>query len=211
MSTLLHTRCDPYGAESEIFLAGGWHPQNMAGKIHWRCEERAESRYQLFCLGGDYGFTRTPGHGIVAAYHCDGSHPGRVMPLCRTHVREFCTWGYKPPKLLKRPWIDERGNEQWWQPGATIGGSRANECCPACLHGRGTPDYERIIGLEQRADAISQELARYEQLSQQLGLVVTSPEWVRLKSEEDAVRGHLDELNERGVIHKCPLRLTEVS
>ena len=42
----------------------------------------------------------------------------------------------------------------------------------------------------------------------QLGLLARI---AAIQSELDQVRAALDEMHERGIIHKCPLKLTEVS
>jgi hypothetical protein len=189
MGTLLHERCDPFGAESSVRLAGGLFADNMVGKIMWHCAERAEARYRMICTGGDYGFTRSPGQGIIAAYHCPGGHKGQVMPLCPTHAREF-TVGPPRPGFT----ADKR------TPYGQVGGTKANEMCPACA---APPDARPLM---TQAETLNQEMSVY--MSMGLGM---SPAFLRLQSQQDQVRAALDELHERGLIHKCPLKLVEVS
>lgn len=184
---LLTQRCDPFGAESRILLAGGLHPENHVGKVMWHCPERAIARYRMICTGGTYGFRRSPGAGIVPAYHCPGGHKGQVMPLCLKHVRDFTTG---PP----RPGF----TRDLRTPVGQVGGTRATDLCPACAF----PPEARV--LSERADYLNQQMAK----AQAYGLMTV---FARLQADQDTVRARLDELNESGRIHKCPLILREVS
>jgi hypothetical protein len=181
---LLTGRCDPFGAESRVQLLGGvFEPANV-GKVMWHCQEPAIGRYRFICRGGDYGFRRQNDGGIIHATHCDGGHRGQVMTLCRKHVRDF-TVG--PPKA--------GFTKDLKTPVGQVGGTVANELCPACAY----PPEARE--LSAKADDLNMRIARAFLL----------PEIARLTSEQDQIRARLDELNETGVVHKCPLILREVS
>lgn len=185
-SGLLTERCDPFGAESSIRLMGGTVDPKHAGVYHWYCAERAEGRYRLICRGGEYGFRLSPGAGLVSAYHCPGGHRGPVMPLCRKHQREFSTG---PP----RPGFDNSG-----RPYGVVGGTKANELCPACA----MPPEARALG--DQANALQQQMAR----AYILGLM---GELARLESAQKTIREKLTDLYHTGHVHRCPLKLTEVS
>lgn len=65
---LLHTRCDPYGAESRIKLMGGMYPESYNGPQHWFCRNPATHRVVMECPRG---------------------HRGEIMPLCDDHHGEI--------------------------------------------------------------------------------------------------------------------------
>ncbi len=184
---LLTQRCDPFGAETQIRLLGGMYDERHRGAYMWHCKEPAIGRYRMICTGGNYGHQATPGQGLVAAYHCDGGHKGQVMPLCKKHVRDF-TVG--PP----RPGF----TADLKTPVGQVGGTKANEMCPACMW----PPEARA--LQERADILQMELSRL-QIHGLLG------EFARVQAAQDQVRARLDELFASGRVHKCPLKLTEVS
>jgi len=181
---LLTQRCDPFGAESRVQLLGGIYPEQQVGKIMWHCAEPAIGRYRMICLGGDYGTRTASDGGLITAYHCDGGHKGQVMPLCRIHVRDFTTG---PPKAGY--------TRDLRTPVGQIGGTVATDLCPRCAY----PPEARA--LQETADRLQQELARCFLL----------PDFARLTAAQDQVRARLDELNQTGRVHKCPLTLVEVS
>jgi hypothetical protein len=193
---LLTQRCDPYGIESgSVKLAGGLFPENMMGRYVWYCTERAEGRFRYVCTGGDYGFRRANDAGIVNAYHCDGGHKGQVMTLCRKHQRDL-TIGPPEPGWhsdLKTPY-------------GQIGGTKSNEMCPACTVARGTAWDQEVRGRMDTANELQSRLSAL--MSMPVALIPQITELERLLNVE---RGHLSELHERGIIHKCPLKLVEVS
>lgn len=205
---LLTERCNPYGTEGDgsVQLAGGLYPASMMGNKIWYCGSRAAGVYRMTCTGGEYGFRRANDSGPVPAFHCAGGHQGQPMPLCDAHAEEFSARMYQAAKVLARPWHDGEGHEQWWNPRDRVGGPRANEMCPACLTGRGTPWHERIRDRMETADALQAELSRYQVMP-----VALLSRIAELERQLNAVRGDLDELHERGIIHKCPLKLVEVS
>lgn len=87
---LLTARCDPYGAESQIKLMGGYFPESMNGKHHWYCPNPADAgRFRMVCTGGDYGHARANDGGSKRPYHCPGGHRGVEMPLCTEHRQEI--------------------------------------------------------------------------------------------------------------------------
>lgn len=184
---LLTERCDPYGAESRIQLMGGLADESQVGKYHWYCKESAAGRFRMVCRGGDYGERRSPDGGLVAAYHCDGGHKGQVMALCTIHVAEF-SQGPPPP-----------GFDRSYRPVGQVGGTKANEMCPACMW---PPEARSLQG---EADALQQEMARYEVMG--MGLVIPGS----MVRQMDDLRSRLGELAATGRVHKCPLRLVEVS
>jgi hypothetical protein len=183
---LLTQRCDPFGAESEIKLLGGMYPEAMNGKQHWFCKQPAAGRFRMICTGGDYGFRRGNDGGLVKATHCDGGHRGQIMPLCRSHVSEFSV-GPPPP-----------GFDKSMRPRGRVGGTKANELCPACAF---PPEARELT---EKANHLQGRLSQL----QAFGLM---GEMARLQAEQDQVRARLDELHESGRIHKCPLILREVS
>lgn len=183
---LLTSRCDPYGAESTIRLLGGTLPENMAGRYHWYCAQRAEARFRFVCTGGEYGERRQPDGGLIAAYHCPGGHMGPVMPLCKRHQRELAA-GPPPPGFTKS-----------MQPYGVVGGTKANEMCPACA----MPPAART--LMDEANALQ------EAMSQAMWLGLMS-EVARLDGQQRLVRERLTEMYHTGRVHRCPLKLTEVS
>jgi hypothetical protein len=190
MTAILTQRCDPFGMEIERYaekLAGGMYGEKYAGKYKWHCEEPAIGRYRFICRGGNYGFRRQADGGLIEAYHCDGGHKGQVMVLCRIHVRDF-TQG--PPKP---GWSKDKRT-----PHGVVGGTKANEMCPRCMW---PPEAAE---LQQTADALQQQMAQM----QIYGLI---GQFAKLQAEQDQVRARLDELNETGRVHKCPLQLVEVS
>jgi len=202
MTAILTQRCDPFGIEVERYgerLAGGLYPDAKVGHHIWHCEEPVIGRFRMRCTGGEYGFRRANDGGIIQAYHCDGGHEGQVMNLCRLHVREYNTTGYMRPKPLNSVSYDAAGRAQHWAPGSVVGGSRANDMCPRCA--KGGEEGWAAMG---RADFLQQQLS---------GMMIAGilPRIAAIQSELDQVRAKLDEMNERGFIHKCPLILREVS
>jgi hypothetical protein len=190
MTAIITQRCDPFGVERERYgekLAGGLYSEASVGKYVWHCQEPVIGRYRMICTGGDYGFRRQADGGLIAAYHCDGGHRGQVMALCKLHVRDFTTGPPKPG------WSADKRT-----PHGQIGGTRANDTCPACV----APPRARE--LMARADFLQQQLSAM-MIHGILNRVVA------IQSELDQVRAGLDELHERGIVHKCPLILREVS
>ena len=203
---LLTARCDPYGIESTVKLFGGMFPEKMMGRYIWYCAERAQARYQYVCTGGDYGFRRANDGQPVTATHCDGGHKGVVMPLCGRHARELAAGPPRPGFTADRK-----------TPFGQVGGTVSNELCPRCA----MPDEARA--LTDKANELQDKMTRVQYAMLGSGLLVSTvrtpdgqihdlaAEFARLQAEQDQYRARLDELHERGIIHKCPLRLTEVS
>ncbi len=195
MTVLLAERCDPYGIESTVKLMGGMYPQSYMGKNIWYCPQRAVSRHRLICTGGDYGHRLANDGGLIRAFHCDGGHEGVKMPLCAAHIRELAI-GPPAPGWSK----DMR------TPHGQVGGTKANEMCPACMW----PPEARE--LQVKADAMQEELSRLHigaQISGILGLNLRRI--AQVSAAQDQVRARLDELFASGRVHKCPLKLVEVS
>lgn len=184
---LLTSRCDPFGAESRIQLLGGMYDESHRGTYMWHCAEPAIGRYRMTCRGGDYGFRLASDGGVVEASHCDGGHQGQVMHLCKVHVAEFSVGPPKPgfSKDLRTPH-------------GQVGGTKANEMCPRCAF---PPEAKTLT---ERANVLQGRMAQM----QYLGLMA---EFAKLQAQQDELRGRLDELHQTGRIHKCPLRLVEVS
>lgn len=190
---LLTERCDPYGAESTVKLMGGTVDPKHAGKYMWHCDNRAEARYRFFCRGGRYGFRRANDGGLVEAYECPGGHKGVPMPLCRTHVLELTGRQQAPGYTADMQ-----------TPVGVIGGTVANQMCPACAVGAGSGREAVIRDRMAEAEALQQQVAR----AQMLGLISVA---AQLQARQDQVTATLNELHERGFIHRCPLKLVEVS
>jgi len=190
VTAILTQRCDPFGVERERYgerLAGGLYDEAGPGKYVWHCEQPVVGRYRMVCTGGDYGTRLAPDGGIVAAYHCDGGHRGQVMDLCAIHVRQFSV-GPRAPGWSK----DKK------TPHGIVGGTKANELCPACVAPPGVRE------LMVRADFLQAQLS---------AMVINGimNRIVAIESELDQVRAALDDANARGISHKCPLKLVEVS
>lgn len=197
MTAILTQRCDPFGVERERYgekLAGNMQEGATAGHYVWHCEEPVIGRYKFRCRGGEYGFRRANDGGIVQAYRCDGGHEGEVMALCKIHVREMSA-GPPPPG-----WSVDRKNSY-----GQIGGTVSNELCPPCA---APPRAKELMA---RATFLHGQLSRMRMM---LGAVLDPKVLARtvaIESEMDQVRAELDDMHERGIIHKCPLRLVEVS
>lgn len=187
---LLTERCDPYGIESTVKLAGGLYPQSMMGKHIWYCQNTAQARYRLICTGGTYGFRRANDGAPVPAYECPGGHQGVVMPLCSTHARELAVGPPKPG------WNRDRT-----VPHGQVGGTKANELCPKCAVP--TPEVKDMM---DHADALQQYLSRLQTAPVALLAQIADAE-----RQLNDVRARIDELAEQGFIHRCPLKLVEVS
>jgi hypothetical protein len=193
VTAILTQRCDPFGIERERYgekLAGGIYGEASVGKYIWHCEEPVIGRYRMICVGGDYGFRRGNDGGLVEAFHCDGGHKGQVMALCKLHVRDFTTGPPKPG------WSRDKRT-----PHGQVGGTKANDMCPRCV----APP--KAMELMKRADFLQQQLSAF----MTSGLLAMSPRVAAIESEQDQVRAALNEMHERGIVHKCPLVLREVS
>jgi len=192
---ILTTRCDPFGAESKIQLMGGMVDERHRGAVMWHCAEPAIGRYRMICKGGDYGHRPTNDGGLIHATHCPGGHKGQHMNLCAVHVRDFTVGPPKPgfSRDLKTPH-------------GQVGGTVANQMCPACMWPPEAKD------LQQQADSLQQEMSRLRMGP--MSMILSGQLESRFKAMEatqDQVRARLDELYQTGRIHKCPLRLVEVS
>lgn len=184
---LLTARCDPFGAETAIRLAGGLFPAEWNGKNHWYCDRPAVGTYRMICTGGQYGQRLAADGQMVAAYTCEGGHRGQPMSLCRMHVAEF---SQGPP---------QPGFDRHYQPYGQVGGTKANELCPPCA----APPQAKM--LTQRANELHMALSAYVQVG-----IMGGPA-AKLQAELDDVAGQLTELAQRGIVHRCPLRLVEES
>jgi hypothetical protein len=163
---LLTARCDPYGAESRVFLLGGMYPENHVGRIMWHCDRQAAARYRMTCQGGPYGIRLTNDGQLEAAYNCPGGHQGQVMPLCDPHRQ----------MLAKR------------QAGL----------CPACAWPPQARTLTEAIERCQR-DLGNAVRGRYIEAAR------------KLNAMSEDLQAQMDELIARGVVHRCKLKLTEVS
>jgi hypothetical protein len=189
---LLTQQCDPFGIESSIRLMGGMYAEKFMGKHIWYCGRRAVSTHFFVCKGGNHGFRRANDGGLVQAYQCHGGHIGPPMPLCPGHIREL-SQGPAAPGWSK----DLRTSY------GQIGGTKANEMCPACAFGRDVLGDEGK-NLTALADELNQRMAQM----QIFGLL---SEFAKLEAQQKQVRARLDEYHERGIMHKCALKLVEVS
>jgi len=197
---LLTSRCDPFGAENQRpQVLGGVYGENMIGKIMWHCDRPAVGRYRMICRGGDYGHRAQADGGLIAAWHCDGGHKGQVMPLCTVHVRDF-TVG--PPKAGY--------TRDLKTPVGQIGGTVANELCPACAY---PPEARTLTEVADRLQAEMSAImaAPIHALGLMTEMAKMGEKFARLEREQDKVRARLDELYRTGRVHKCPLELREVS
>jgi len=180
---LLTARCDPFGAESRVTLLGGMYPEANVGPKMWHCEARAQGRYRYICTGGVYGIKATPGQGLVNPHECPGGHRGQVMPLCGTHAREFTVGPPKP------------GYDRSLAPVGQVGGTVSNQMCPACMWPKDAGQLHHLM------EALQAEMAQTMLIDRRRDMAA------RLET----MKTRMDELHLTGVIHKCPLRLTEVS
>jgi hypothetical protein len=188
--------CDVYGAESKIRLAGGLFNESHLGQHMWFCPNRAIGRYRLVCKGGYYGTRTASDGGLVYGYRCDGGHPSsEPQPLCKTHVLEGL---HGPPAP---GW-----NADKTIPHGVVGGTTWNKMCPRCI----APPEAR--SLMDAADRLHQEMSKLK--TGPMSMVMSGElmrRFQRMEQEQDRVRARLDEMNEIGVVHKCPLTLVEVS
>jgi hypothetical protein len=188
--------CDPYGAESKIRLMGGIVGDNHLGQHMWYCDQRPIGRYLLVCKGGYYGSRRAYDGGLVYGTKCDGGHQSsEPMPLCKRHVLEGL---HGPPAP---GW-----NADKTVPHGVVGGTSWNKMCPRCV----APPEART--LMDTADRMQQELARLK--TGPMSMVMSGEllrKFQRLEQQQQQVSSRLDELNQIGVVHKCPLTLVEVS
>lgn len=192
---LLKGLCDPFGAESKIRLMGGLFDDKHLGKYMFYCDKPVVGRYRLVCQGGYYGFRPANDGGTVYGHRCDGGHAGDDMPLCKTHALEGM---YGPPKP---GW-----NADMTVPHGQVGGTKWNEMCPRCI---APPEAKPLM---ESAERLQQEISamRVGPMS-----MVMSGELMRkmqrMEQQQDRLRARLDELHQTGRIHKCPLKLVEVS
>jgi hypothetical protein len=203
---LLTTRCDPYGIESTVRLMGGQYDEKYMGRYIWYCDRRAVSTFRLICTGGNYGHRLANDTGLIAATHCEGGHEGPKMPLCLRHIREFSSSSYEKPRLLESIAYDAAGHPQFWEPGSVIGGTRATDMCPTCKGANGGRE------LEERANFLHQQISQVKVLMIQSGILgFGAARLAAMESELAGVSARLDELFASGRVHKCPLKLVEVS
>lgn len=192
---LLTARCDPYGIESTVRILGGMYDQKHMGKNIWYCPERAVSRHRLVCTGGYYGHRVANDGGLVKAHECPGGHQGPEMPLCPLHIRELSVGPPKPG------WSKDKTT-----PHGQVGGSKANEMCPACAF---PPEAKE---LQARADFLHQQMSQIKILAANSGILgFGAKRFQEMDIEQEGVRARLTELYELGIVHKCPLKLVEVS
>jgi hypothetical protein len=117
------------------------------------------------------------------------------MNLCRLHVRDFTVGPPKPgfTRDLKTPV-------------GQVGGTVATEMCPACMW----PPEARE--LQEVADRLHQEISQLILAEQMTGIMgLNSRRIARLTAVQDQVSARLNELFATGRVHKCPLKLVEVS
>lgn len=164
---LLTQRCDPYGAESRIRLAGGIYPENHVGRIMWHCAQPADAgRFRMTCTGGPYGIRLANDGQLAAAYTCPGGHRGQPMPLCTGHRR-----------MLAR---------------------RQAGLCPACAW---PPAARTLAEAIERAQLDMRNAAA-------LGYLTAAR---KLEAAGLDLQAQMNELIEQGIVHRCPVTLTEVS
>ena len=163
----------------------------MANLQRARCDPYGrESRVQL--MGGLYPESRASKTALEIGYcprpaegvyrmECRCGHTGQRMPLCG-------------PGIV----ADARG-QNYPHPGhvASIQRRQAG-LCPRCAF----PPVAR--GLAEAADARMRDLTQARQPGM-LGAVA------KLGAALESLQGQLDELVAQGIIHRCPLRLVEVS
>lgn len=167
------------------------HPAIGLGIMRQRCDPYGrESRIQL--MGGLHPESRASATALEIGFcprpaegvyrmTCRCGHRGQCMPLCG-------------PGLVQ----DARG--EWYpHPGhvASIQ-SRQAGLCPPCAF----PPAARE--LQEAIDARMVDIAR----AQAAGLLVAR---ARLVGALERLREQMQELTERGMIHRCPLTLAEVS
>jgi hypothetical protein len=132
----------------------------------------------------------SPGQGLIDAYECPGGHKSKnTIDVCKLHLREF----NEGP--AKAGWSRDK-TVSWGQ----VGGTKANECCPACV----APPEAR--GYMEQATALHQMLSQYETFG--LGF---APEALKIRAAMDGVAAQIDELRIRGIVHRCPMQMIEVS
>lgn len=107
---LIGTRCDPYGAESQIKLMGGLYPESYLGRHMWHCDRLAAARFRMVCPHGHRGQVMPLcGPGIVRAPGGEAMfHPGHYYEISRRQggVCTRCIW---PPEALVARELDLAG------------------------------------------------------------------------------------------------------
>lgn len=115
---------------------------------------------------------------------CRCGHRGQRMELCGPSVT---------PGADGKPMFNEGHNSRSFI-------DRVGGACPKCLF----PEEARMWS--QAAERDQAELGRYQAAG-----MAFSPHATMLRRKVEEARARLDELNESGRIHKCPLTLTEIS
>lgn len=152
----------------------------------------ATDRGPKHLLGGVYGPEYEGGHKwncdrvAVATYRmeCRCQHRGQPMELCGPGV-------VQGPDL--KPMFHEGHNSKAFM-------DRVSGACPVCLF----PPEARMWS--EVAERDQGELATLLKIGYEF-----SPQATMLRRKVEEARTRLDELNESGRIHKCPLTLTEIS
>ena len=162
--------------------------------MHKRCNPfgHGTDRGPKHLLGGVYGAEYEGGH----KWACDRPSAGRY--------RMTCTCGHRgqPMELCGPGLIMDPGGKPFMHPGHNSREfmDRVSGACPACLFPAEARTWAEVAERDQG------ELATLRSIGYEF-----SPQATSLRRKVEEARARLDELNESGRIHKCPLTLTEMS
>jgi hypothetical protein len=143
-------------------------------------------------LGGMYGPEYEGGH----KWLCDRPSAGRYRMTCR------CGHRGQPMELCGPGMVLGPAGNPYPHPGHNSPEfmDRVSGACPACLF---PPEARMWTEVAERDQA---ELGTLQLIGYEM-----SPQATMLRRKVEEARTRLDELNASGLIHKCPLTLTEMS
>ena len=133
----------------------------------------------------------------------EGLHKWGCTRIAESRYRMTCRCGHRgqPMWLCGPGMVTDPQGVQYFHPGHVAEFSkRASDFCPVCAF---PPEARQWSEVAERSQG---ELMYLEGIG-----FIGSPQWRSLKRSVEDARTRLDELNESGRIHKCPLTLTEIS
>jgi hypothetical protein len=198
--TLLHRRCNPYGAETggPRRVLGGLYgpgsamsspdldlPQNVT-EGEWPCDQPAQVRCRMTCKCG---------------------HTGQIMELCSDHDittyrGEYVAGQFRQVKELGT----SRGHFEEIQ-------RRQSDFCPRC----GYPDARQsgngidYATLQKEWDGIGRTLRVMWEASGFNMRIFRDPLVMSYQTRRDDIGRMFDEARALGIVHNCPMRLVPVS
>lgn len=125
---------------------------------------------------------------------CTGGRYGvRLTPGAGLDTRHTCDGGHRGVEM---PLCNGHAAQlRDGPPPGQVGGPGNASVCPACM----MPPAARVLS------------EQIEAMNPDIYFAPTLLHRTRLTARQDGLRAQIDELRIRGLVHKCPLRLTEVS